>query len=892
MRHELTSADREGASLLVLPHVDPSRGRRNVAVGPGTSIAAMVDVAFPVLSSSQMRSVRVVIGDSYIPQAVWHRVKPKPGVTVVVRVIPEGDGLKSVLSIAVLVAAVALGQYYAPAIAGAVLPTGFAATASTLSILGSAATATFAVAGSLLLNSLIPTRGLGDDSKGTDVYAITGIQNSANPGGVIPSVLGRHRYAPPFAMASYTEIIGDDLYFTCAFLLGHGPLNITNHRLGDTPIESFDDYSLQVRQGFPDDPPLTLVPQQVIETPLTLQLKGGSPIVQRTAKDATECSVDITFVQGLVEYNDKGEGGWKSVEFIVEQRKVGDANFTSVGGLTASSNLQRILRRTYRWTFPTRGQYDVRLTRVTGDSEDTKVIDRSDWSTIRSFRPESPFNFNRPVALVALRIRSSNQLNGVINNYNADVALLCSDYNPSTGLWTTGETSNPASLARHVMQGPANAYPKTDGELDLPKLQAWHQFCAARGLTYNRVHDYDASRLEVLADVAGAGRATPHDDGVKWGVTIDRPQSTYVAAISPRNSWDFEGTTPQVQFPDGHRVQFIDATNGHQQAERIIPFPGVSPDAVAVTEDMSHPGITDPSLIWLETRRRQYELIYRPHTYTVSQDIESMVLTRGDLAALSHDVLDRDHVPARVRMVDGNDVVIDTPVSMDAGRAYACGFRFRNGESVRRSVVTVPGETTRLKLIGDVSGIEVGNLAWFGTSLRGPEIDVIVKSIERGENLTAKLTLVDAAPIIDELVAAEIPPPWNGRVGEEVDVSEIVPAVPNFELSDEGLVLRFVLLPGSGSIAVPTSYRVFYRALGGGAFTLVTVPATEGVAFISGFIGGDVVEVKASAVSAYGIPSAETPVQQWTMTVVTPTAPTADSSSAKADMTFLTADHF
>lgn len=889
MRHEAVHSVTTGADMLVLPHLDPMRGRRKIAVAPDTTVAQMVIQAFPMIHSDAR--VRVVIGGDVVNPELWHRVRPKLGTTVMVRIVPtNSDTLRSVLTVAVLVAAVAAGQFYAPAIAGSLLPTGFAATAATLSTISSLTTAGFAVAGSLLLSAFVPARGIGGQEKESDVYAITGLQNSANPGGPIPSLLGRHRYAPPYAAMTHTEVIGDDQYFICAFLFGHGPLNFYNFRLGDTPISSYSDIDMEVMHGTPDDPPLTLYPQQVVEEQMSVNLTPGNAVVRMTARDVTECCVEIAFVTGLVEIDSKGDYRYVTVPIDIQQRLVGQPNFEFVQRLDITDNRRKMIRRSFRWALPARGQYEISVTRSSPDNDDSGLITRADWSALRSYRPESPFNFPVPVAKAVLRIRASNQLNSMVNNFNADCALVCLDWDVSNHAWVERETSNPASLFRHVLQGPANAYPKSDAEINLPLLQEWHEFCAAKGLKYNRVHDYAASRLDVLADIAAAGRATPHDDGVRWGVTIDRPQSTYVSAITPRNSWDFQGTTPQVLFPDGHRVQFIDETAGYQQAERVIPFPGVSADAVAVTEDLSFPGVTDPAQIWRAARRRQYELIHRPHTYTASQDIESLVLARGNLVPLSHDVLDRDQVAARVRSVDGRSVEIDTAVTMVAGRSYACTFRTKAGDAVRRSVITVPGEISLLSLIGDADGIEAGNIAMFGTSLRGEVLDVIVKSVERGENLTAKLTLIDAAPIIDQLTDAEVAPPWDGRIGEIGDVSELVPAVPTFIVTDSSLVFHVALTPGSGGAIAPATYVVSYRLHGGGAFSTTTILVADGVAHIDGFIVGDVIDVKARAVSMYGVSSADSSVVQATLHEPIPEGPTFDSETPTMDDTEPTMD--
>lgn len=863
MHHEVINST---VDLLTLPHIDPARGRRRMKVVYGMTVADMVVVA--ALPHIKLQDhVRVTIGEHVIDPRVWHHVRPHHGATVIIRAVQGDDSLRNILSVAVLVAAVALGQFYAPAIAGGLLPgslTGFgavAATSSTLSLVGSLATAGFALAGSLLLNALIPVRGLTSNEKDSDIYAITGLQNSSDPGGVIRSILGKHRYAPIYAAPSYTQIVGDDQYVVAAFLFGHGPLNLTNHRLGDTPTSNYSDIQMEVREGYPEDTPLTLYPQQVIEDQISVQLTAGNPATRFTARDVTECEVEIAFVQGLIKYDDKGKVRDTSCDIQIFARKVGDADFILVADLDIVGHWQRIVRRSYRWVLPVRGQYEIKVNRNSADSTDTKTIDRSDWSAIRSFRPESPFNYPGPLSMVAIRIRASNQLSGVVNNYNADASLLCKDWDVATQTWVVRETSNPASLFRHVLQGPANAYPKTDDEIDLAKLQEWHEFCESKGLTYNRVHDFPATRLDVLKDIAASGRATPHDDGVKWSVTIDRPQTTYVSAISPRNSWDFQGTTPQVLFPDGHRIQFIDAANGYQQTERVVPFPGVNPDDVRVTEDLSFPGVTDADQIWKDARRRQYELIYRPHTYTVKQDIESLVLARGDLAALNHDVLDRDHVSARLRSVSGQTVVLDTAMTMETGRGYSISIRLADGTSMRRSVVTVAGEHSDLTVIGDLSGVAVGDLALFGTSIRGPVMDVIVKNIERGENLTATLTLIDASPEIDDLVDAEVPPSWDGRFGETVDISTAIPAVPIVSsVSWTDGILSIAVQPGVGSVALPATYVVSHRLHGGGSFTTVTIDAGQGIAQISGYLSTDNVDVKARAVSLYGVASADTTV--------------------------------
>ncbi|MGW1423668.1 host specificity factor TipJ family phage tail protein [Bradyrhizobium manausense] len=855
---------------LILPHLDVAKARKVMTLAPGLTIAEMVAAAFPDLP--EHRDVRVVIGADVIAQALWRRIRPHDGTTVVIRLVPAGnDTLRSVLTVAVIVAAISVGQFYAPEIAGALLPagslTGLGASTiapELISVVSALTTAAVAFAGTAALNALIPPASIGDQGNTTNLNAITGVQNSSNPGGVIPSILGRHRYAPVYAAPPYTEIIGDDQYVIAAFEFGFGPYNFYNHQLGDTPISNFADVQMEVQQGIVGDPPITLYPQQVLEEQLSINLRNDeAPSSRFTARDVTEVSVDITFAQGLVYIDDKGRNQTGEVVIRRRQRKVGDVAWTTLPDMAFFASSRQPIRRSMRWALPARGQYEIELYRTVPDFDDnSQIMGRSDWTAIRSFRPESPFNFDKPTAKVALRVRASNQLNGIINNYNAVAALLCPDWDAASQTWITRETSNPASLALYTLKGPANVRPKTDAEIDLTGLGDFHEFCVAKGLSYNRVHDYNATRLDVLRDICAAGRASPRDDGVTWGVVIDRPQElTYVSAITPRNSWDFKGSTPYPLFPDGFRVKFIDASNGWNQAERVVPFPGKSADEVEVTEDFDVPGTTDPAEAWKRARRRQYELIHRPHSYTVSQDIESLVLARGDLAPLNHDVLDRDQVSARVRSVNGATVVLDDLVTMIEGRSYAASIRLASGSSVRRSAITIPGETNALQLVGDLTGVREGNLVLFGTTIKGPTFDVLVKNVERGDNLTANLTLVDAAPEIDDLTDAEVPPAWDGRVGEITDVSALVPGAPEIAgiKTDATGLISVIVWPGAG-VAVPASYVVSHRIHGGGSFTAVTIDASAGAAQISGYLTTDDVDVKAHAVSAYGVAGADSAV--------------------------------
>lgn len=858
-------------SVLVLPRLDPS-DRLEMVAPAGATLAEIVALALPGLADK--RHARVMIGDQVVEPHLWHRVRPKSGVPVLVRMVPGNSGLlRSVLTIAVTIAAVAVGGGLLGGV-GASLGLGTALQGGGV---GSAlAAAGTLVVGNLLINALVPTRtDLGDADNTSPTYGVQGLRNVANPDGPVPRLLGEMVYAPPYLALPYTEVIGDQHYVIAAFLFGYGPLELSDFRIGDTPLSDFDGVTLEVREGYPDDAPLNLYPQQVIEDQLSVGLtQAAGWVVRQTATDVSESSVDISFVQGLVAFTNSGTKVPATVQIAIRYRKVGDTAWTNVATLDIVGASQQPLVRSHRWAYPERGQYEVGLSRVTVDFDTIATFQatgRSDWTALRSFRPEYPVDFPKPLAVAAVRIRATNQLNGMLDTFNGRAKSLLPDWDVPTQSWVTRATRNPASHYRHVLTGNAIAYPFSTDEMEA--LEDWHEWCVLKGLTYDRVHDFKASVLDVLSDIAAAGRATPQDRGGTWSVVIDRIQDVVRAHISPRNSFGFSGQRSFTRFPDALRVKFKDSTNRYADAERVVPWPGFS-GAPDVTEALDLPGITDPARIWIETRRRQYELIHRPDTYAASQDFEMLASRRGDLVRLAHTVLDRHQAAARVVAVVDGFVSLDAPVTMEDGLAYAVRFRLADGASLLRSVATVAGETTTLRLTGSGDLPEAGDLALFGLASQ-ESLEVIVKSVAPSARLTAKMQFVDHAPQIETLTDAEVPPPWDGRFGGEIDTSTAAPGVPAIASIVSGVlaggdVVIVSLAPGTGAV-VPAAYVVEHRLTGATSWLSVTIPAGEGAATLTGYAKGDSVDVRAHALSAAGTASASTAVQVHVVGATDPT---------------------
>lgn len=855
------------------PHImrTMSEVERTVFMEPGGTILDAIKVAFPNVNKELLADIRVTIGYDVISRDYWHVVRPKQWDIVIIRVVPSAlfDFLRIAFMIAVVVAAAAVsGGLLGPVVGG-----GFLAAGSTSALLAGAA---ISVLGSLLISALLPAAG---NKATTPVYTISGFQNTVDADGVVPSVLGTIRFAPPFAALPYTEINGDDRWCRAIFLIGYGPVGISDPMIGNTPISSFTGIQLEIKNGYDDDTPVSLYPQTVIEdNDNPPAVTHDDPAVTRnTAPNVWSAEIELYFATGLIAYNTSGTKKPYQVDITIEYRAAGSSTWTDMNVPQISAFQAKAFWRTFDVTFPARGQYEIRVTRHTVDDDDQNAdhipdegqsgtrstfVSTFQWSALRSYRPEYPLNYKTPMALIGIRIKASAQLSGMINNFSVLCKRTALDWNADSATWALAFTNNPAALYRLIHQGKENAYPRSDAELDLGDIQDWYEYCDTKGLHYNAVHNSDQSQDDALDAVAGAGRALKHDRGDKWSIIIDKTRTTFTGAISPANSTSFSLVNTKSDFPDAFTVSFFDETYLYGTTKRVIPWPDHVGDIVTVV-DLQLPGKTNPDEVWIEARRRQYEAILRRNTYSVQQDMENLVVTRGDAILANHQILLETQAAGYVKLVadDGKSCRVDSTLVQEEGSSYRIRFRRPDSTTFLRTVLTVPGNSSSVAFSGTGEVPQIGDLALFG-QVGFETIECVVKNIEAGDNFTATLSLIDHAPDIDTLTDAEVPPAWDGVIGGEVDFDGTTPTIPIIQnvfsgqgasaydtLSDPHPV-AVVVVPGLDNASRITAYQLRYRVTGGSTWTVVTAYLpSQGVGIISGHSLGDSLDIQARAIN-------------------------------------------
>lgn len=339
--------------------------------------------------------------------------------------------------------------------------------------------------------------------------------------------------------------------------------------------------------------------------------------------------------------------------------------------------------------------------------------------------------------------------------------------------WVDAETTNPASLYRHVLISALNSKPLPESVIDDAALQDWHSHCDTEGYECNAViQNYSVDQTKQL--IASAGWALPQQSD-KWGVVIERDLSATAPAqlFSQRNT---RGLTVEKSFNDlPHAIvaEFYDEDDDYNASETVVYFPGYSALNATLFETVRYDGITNRAKVRDRAELDRDQLIYRQKRYVFEADVAHLVSPRGTLVALSNDMLGTIYDSARIVEVldDGGGnitgFVLDAAVNIEAAPldvfsvadVFALADVFADSATSGAVIQENDGSTLTLEIdeTADTDTITLTTpIADPGTIVPGllvavGRLDREVKrcrvfSVDRVKDLMARITLVDEAP--------------------------------------------------------------------------------------------------------------------------------------------------
>ncbi len=399
------------------------------------------------------------------------------------------------------------------------------------------------------------------------------------------------------------------------------------------------------------------------------------------------------------------------------------------------------------------------------------------------------------------------------------------------------------------------------------------------------------SALQVIASHARAN--VTMRDGL-WSVVRDVAQTVPVQHITPRNSYGYSGNKLFVDLPHAIRARFINPSVEWQQDETIVPDDGYTEETATKFEVLDFLGCTSQKQAYREARYHMAVARLRPEEHTVFMDIEHLKCSLGDYVFFAHDVISVGQASGRVKglTVNGSSeithVLLDGTVAMDAVKTYGLRARKQDGDTVLMPVVTSAGTSATVQLTTPIAvalGPEVGDLVMFGeTALES--MPCIVRRIEPGPNLTAKLSLVPAQAGVWTADTSTIPA-FATYITQAPTPAVVRPPAPTFSVrSDETALVRapdgtlmdcmlvHVDLPVASAVQVG-GFEVHWKSNTETSWKSAGTHTTERPNFeIREVFAGELYDVRARLITQYGIAS------EWTVLedheVIGKTTPPAD----------------
>lgn len=694
-------------SLVYSPHPLLAGADRRIEYAmfmPGESIAAFLERVGVQMS---WRPLALHLNDKPIPREAWASTYPVSGDLIVLRALVHGGGggggkspIKTILSIALMVAAPGLGAAFGSAIG--LTGTAFSVFGQAISW-GSILGGVIGIAGSLLINALLPPPSpklaqaqQRNFDQPSPTYSLAGGSNRARPYEPLPIVIGRHRIFPDYGAKTYTEFEGEDQYLYQVFNFGLSDVVLSDFKIGTTPLANFQGVTTEESGA---NGALTLFPANV-DTTGGGDLTAAAGWIQRTSSiNCTALSIDIA---GQLYYTGDSGITQRDVTIEMEYRMVGAVPWLpfvgAVSALTLSSSSTKPLRKTYRVTVA-QGQYEVRVRRQSADETDARAVSSMAWSQLRSYQPDLADYTGQK--RVAVKIKASGQLQGQIEQLSAIASAKCPVWNGSA--WVTGETSNPAWwflwFARGKTLNGQRIYGGNlpDARIDIEGIKSFGAFCASKSLTVNAVFDGVQTVAEGLNTIARTGRGFLSWATGKSGVIWDASNLPVVQVFGMNNirrrSFSVKYVTEKLA--DEVIVNFVNPDLDWQQDFVRAKVPGVVTPESFVTLDLF--GCTDVGMAGREANMIAAEQLYHRRFITWESDFEGMTVRRGDVAALSHDLTQWGYSG---RLVAGTSTVLtlDRKVPFTVGQQHYVRVMFPNGYFTVMDVVYQAGESDTITL--------------------------------------------------------------------------------------------------------------------------------------------------------------------------------------------------
>lgn len=769
----------------------------------------------------------VEINGLQVPALMWSRTTVKDGAIIECRPVVHNNDVFRIAAI------VAISYFTVGAGSGWLVGTGSLTGATGLAATFVGATAFYA--GATLVNKVLPPSTPGQidyaSNNAEPTYSLSGGRNSARLWNPIGLVLGQPYCVPDLGAQPYTFYSGEDQYLTQIFNGGFNLQSVSNLKIGQTSLDTYESVQ-KFAKGIPVHSFIEGLPQTSVDTVagglIDAPSGNGDWVVRTTSPNTLSIGIDLEMTLFSVS---SSNGAWtsNSVELGVEYAASGSGNWI---GVDTGTTFQEQYISGYEYSYDgeyfggvipvyswrtiayphgkavysnstskplrvginiavTKGQYDIRIRKVTQNNTGTSSQNQVSWTQLKSTQ-ENQTEFPGQ-GVVALSLKASGQLQGAIDELNWIATARPAPYwNGSawvTATDTTNGLSNPGTQILQLVRGIYDENDRLvvglgwdDSQIDLESIKAFMVWCASKGFKFDAYIQNSISIGDLLSQIAYVGLGTISWDSGKIGITWMDDTQVIEGVINMAN---IKAKSFGVSYAVGERADeieygYFDKTQNNQWNSLRVQSPAVT--TPSSTARLSNLGVTSEAHAAILARHSMGQNLYMSKSITFDQDLEYMTYRRGSVLALSHDLTQWGY-GGRIKGVVNNSGILTLTLDdeIPANSTRFIGLRLLGETQYRIFTVNAFTGSTREITLGETwpsgvpvigDGSNVMDCLWVYDFVSTPGLKVSVTKIEPSGD-GARITVT---PVPDEFwpyvwSGAYTPPPNRSLLNKVPNVT-------------------------------------------------------------------------------------------------------------------------
>jgi len=541
--------------------------------------------------------------------------------------------------------------------------------------------------------------------------------------------------------------------------------------LNDTPVQNtdgsfnFTGITLDTRTGTQSQTYIPGFQSVEAETAVSVAVKAATPVV-RTITNANVDAVRVTVSVPQLSFQNttNGDIGGTSVNITIDVQTAGGGFVPTINDTISGKTTSRY-QRAYRIELAGAGPWDIRVSRVTADSTSVALQNATFWDSFTEIIDAKLIYPNSALAALSVDAEKFSSIPRRGYELKGVLVRIPSNYNPVTrvytGVWdgtfTISWTDNPAWCFFDLLTTPR--YGLGDF-IDIAQVDKWAlftigQYCdelVSDGLggleprfTCNLYLQTREEAYNVIVSFASIFAGLAYWSSGSVTATQDSP-SDPVALFTPANvintgagAFSYTGSSLKSR----HTVALVTwndpADRYKQKVEYVEDTEGIAKYGIVQTEVIA---IGSSSRGQAHRLGRRILFAERMETEVINfrAGLDGLSVAPGEVIQTSDPVRAGVRVGGRFISATSAAVVLDAPVTIDAGKAYTLWAVLPDGTVQSRAVTTGASTTDTLAVSPDFTAAPLALAVWvLAASDLVPETWRVI-SVEEVENTQASIT--------------------------------------------------------------------------------------------------------------------------------------------------------